>query len=859
MSRRPGGPNSGGPLRRDLQAVRPGRGQPIREFRRPGRLDPRCGRRERRRQIDSDEHPLRLLSAGSRHYPARGRAGPDRRFGAGDKTRHRHGPSAFRPGRRFHRAPEHHARARRRLPARSRPGGGPPASGGTRSRLRAGRRSRCGRRDSPGRAAPAGRDPQSALSRRPDPDPRRADCRADPGRDRAALRHPPAPAGRGQDDLPDHPQAAGDHGGDRSGDRAPPGQRRGRSGDIGDERGGTGRIHDRPQAGGASGGDARPARPGQARRHRAGGGRSERDPAARRRRPDAAGRRNRRGRRQRPERAAGGPGRAGPGRRLAPPGRTGSAALRPRPGAAAIGSRPYSRGPATHGSDRRFRGLGERDPGPSARAPLCAARVPAARLRGRRDPGADGRVRNPAERSASAQRRLLRRQSAEADRGAGDGAGTRSAARRPADPRRRYRCDRTDPRPAASAPGWRDGDPARLFRTGRNPGPLRPDSGHGRRADHRLVRAGGGERTGDRLDDGRARGGERMTGRALPPFLDYAVIPLLNLLAALIVSGLILAAIGVPPGTALASMAEGAFGSADGIGYTLYYATNFIFAGLAVALPARAGLFNIGGEGQAMIGGLLVALVCLGLPGWPWWAALPLAAAAALFGGAAWALIPALLQVRRGSHIVITTILFNFLASKFSTWMLVDVVRAPGDPSPETAGFDPSLALPAAAGSPVNLSLLLALAAAFLAWLLVHRTVWGYELRAAGQSPEAAHYAAIPAGTLAVVAICLGGACAGMIGVNEAMGVEHRLVLGFTAGAGFVGVAVALMGRNHAFGIVLAAILFGALYQGGAELSFDYPQATRDIVVVMDGLVILFCGALEQLWRRPVAALWLRS
>jgi general nucleoside transport system permease protein len=349
-----------------------------------------------------------------------------------------------------------------------------------------------------------------------------------------------------------------------------------------------------------------------------------------------------------------------------------------------------------------------------------------------------------------------------------------------------------------------------------------------------------------------------MTNRDLPPLIDYGLIPLLNLLAALAVSCVVFAIIGVPPWTALASMAAGAFGSGDGIGYTLNYATNFIFAGLAVALPARAGLFNIGGEGQAMLGGLAVALVCLALPGWPWWAALPLAVAAALAGGAAWALVPALLQVRRGSHIVITTILFNFLASKLLTWMLVDVIKAPGDPSPETAGFTPSLALPGIEGSPLNLTLLLALAAAFLAWLLINRSVWGYELRAAGQSPEAARYAAIPAGTLAVLAVCLGGACAGLIGVNEAMGVEHRLVLGFTAGSGFVGIAVALMGRNHAFGIVLAALLFGALYQGGSELSFDYPQVTRDIVIVMDGLVILFCGALEQLWRRPVTALWRR-
>jgi simple sugar transport system permease protein len=349
-------------------------------------------------------------------------------------------------------------------------------------------------------------------------------------------------------------------------------------------------------------------------------------------------------------------------------------------------------------------------------------------------------------------------------------------------------------------------------------------------------------------------GGCRLMRGTWPVFVAQGLTALVTLGAALGVSVLLLAAIGVPPGAALASLATGALGSAEGIGYTLYYATNFIFAGLAVVLPARAGLFNIGGEGQAMLGGLLVALFCLAVPGWSWWAALPLALAASWLGGVLWALVPALMQVRRGSNLVITTILFNFLASKLTTWMLVDVIRAPGDPSPQTAGFGDALSLPGLTRSPLNLSFGLALAAAALAWLLVERMVWGYELRATGLNPRAARYAAIPTGARAIAAICLGGACAGMIGINEAMGVEHRLVLGFTAGAGFVGIAVALIARNHALGIIPAAILFGALSQGGAELSFDFPQVSRDIVIVLEGLVILFCGALEPLWGRPIAA-----
>ncbi|GGF21683.1 ABC transporter permease [Aliidongia dinghuensis] len=357
--------------------------------------------------------------------------------------------------------------------------------------------------------------------------------------------------------------------------------------------------------------------------------------------------------------------------------------------------------------------------------------------------------------------------------------------------------------------------------------------------------------------------------RDLPVLVDYLLIPALNLALAFLVGAVVLALIGVSPSDALGTLLDGAFGSLDGLGYTLYYATTFIFTGLAVAIPYQAGLFNIGGEGQATLGGLGVTLVCQAMGGYPLWLTLPLAILVAALFGAGWAAVPAVLQVKRGSHIVITTIMFNFLAAAFMTYLLIDMLRAPGDPSPETGAFPASTALPyahewaqhlglAMEESPLNLSFLVALAVAFLAWLFIRRTRWGYEIRATGHNPSAAAYAAIPVGRVTVLAVCLGGACAGLVGINEVMGVLHRLVLGFTAGAGIVGIAVALMGRNHPFGIVLAAILFGALYQGGAELAFDYPQVTRDIIVVMDGLVILFCGALENMLRAPVTRAWQR-
>jgi ABC-type uncharacterized transport system permease subunit len=352
----------------------------------------------------------------------------------------------------------------------------------------------------------------------------------------------------------------------------------------------------------------------------------------------------------------------------------------------------------------------------------------------------------------------------------------------------------------------------------------------------------------------------------LPRWAEFGLLPALNLAAALLLSGAVVKAIGESPWAAFRLLAAGGFGSPEGIGYTLYYATNFIFTGLAVAVACQAGLFNIGAEGQAYVGGLGTGLVALGAGHLPAPLLWPLALAGGALFGAGWALIPAWLQARRGSHIVITTIMFNFIASALMTWLLVDVLIKPGQQSPETREFAAASWLPTAhdllarlgiatAASPLNLAFLLALAAAALVWLFIWHTPWGFAVRVAGVNPEAARYAGISPPRVILGVMLLSGALAGCLGLNELLGVQHRILLDFPAGAGFVGIAVALMGRNHPLGVVLAAVLFGALYQGGSELSFDMPHITRDLVVVIQGLVILFCGALENLFKRPLAAL----
>jgi general nucleoside transport system permease protein len=351
---------------------------------------------------------------------------------------------------------------------------------------------------------------------------------------------------------------------------------------------------------------------------------------------------------------------------------------------------------------------------------------------------------------------------------------------------------------------------------------------------------------------------------ALPRWADVALVPAIAVTAAFLVAGLVVVAIGENPLNATRLLVAGSLGSGEGLGFTLYYATNFIFTGLAVAVAFHAGLFNIGGEGQATLAGIGAALACLKLDFLPAMLLIPLGILAAACFGAAWAFVPGYLQARRGSHVVITTIMFNFLASALVVYLLVNVMGKAGSMQPETRLFPDAAKLPfvhdmlaevgiVVAASPLNLAFPLALAAALGVWLLIYRSRLGYAIRTVGASPAAAVYAGISPAHIVMIAMALSGALAGGLAVNEIMGVQQRLLLDFTAGYGFVGIAVALMGRAHPAGILLASLLFGMLYQGGAELAFDTPRITRDMVVVIGGVIVLFAGALDGLFRRLVA------
>jgi simple sugar transport system permease protein len=342
----------------------------------------------------------------------------------------------------------------------------------------------------------------------------------------------------------------------------------------------------------------------------------------------------------------------------------------------------------------------------------------------------------------------------------------------------------------------------------------------------------------------------------LPRWADLVLLPLVSLLVALLAAGGVVAMVGQDPLVVIQVLVQGAFGTARGLSYTLYYATTFVFTGLAVAVAFHGGLFNIGGEGQAVMGGLGTGLVALWLSAFlPAWVMLPLMLLAGALFGMAWAAVPAYLQAYRGSHVVITTIMFNFIASTVLVYLLVNHLRPNGVMSVESAEFSASAKLPGVhhalawlgvdwPASPLNLSVLLAVLAAVLIYFFLWHTRAGYRLRAVGSNPGAAEYAGINARHQVLMAMSISGALAGLVGMNEIAGVSGKLLLEFVSGAGFTGIAVALMGRNHPLGIVLASLLFGALFQGGAEVAFEVRGFSRDMVVMLQGFIVLFSGAM---------------
>lgn len=367
------------------------------------------------------------------------------------------------------------------------------------------------------------------------------------------------------------------------------------------------------------------------------------------------------------------------------------------------------------------------------------------------------------------------------------------------------------------------------------------------------------------MSQGEGSGGVKLEERAgwlqrvAPDQVDWrsaALIPILAVITALLVGALMIllteGAGAILP--AYRALFVGAFGSFGAISETLLVATPLILAGLSVALGFRAGLFNIGAEGQMVIGGLAAVMVGFSFEGMPALLHMPMALIAGFLGGALWGFIPGLLRARTGAHEVITTIMLNFIAFRTLEYMLkLPGIQVEGRFDPvsrnvlDSARMPPILSwLPVegASGFRVHLGLLIALAMAWVVYWLLFRSTVGFELRAVGANPHAAKYGGISVVTSIVLVMSIAGGLAGMAGGNETLGVLGRAAPGFSAQIGFDAIALALLGRSHPGGVVLAAILFGALRAGGRSMQVR-SDVGIDLIVVIQALIIVFIAAPE--------------
>jgi general nucleoside transport system permease protein len=349
----------------------------------------------------------------------------------------------------------------------------------------------------------------------------------------------------------------------------------------------------------------------------------------------------------------------------------------------------------------------------------------------------------------------------------------------------------------------------------------------------------------------------------LPRWATGFVLPILNLMSALLVAALVIHLLGESPSASLRILVDSAILDPEGLAYTLFYASTFIFAGLAVSIAMQAGLFNIGAEGQMYVGGLGLTWVVLALDAHvPAVLLIPLAMIGAAVFGALWAFIPGYLQAKRGSHVVVTTIMFNFIAASLMNFVIVKYLIPEGQQNPASRVFADSAALPllnkilpVLGDTPLNISFILAILALVIYGVVVWRSSWGYQLRATGLNAHAAHYAGVKISRTIIVTMLASGALAGLGAVNSVMGSTHYLSLNFPAGAGFVGIAIALMGRQHPVGIFLSSVLFGALIQGGFDLSLEKPNIPQETFIFIQGLIILFCGAMENFYAPAILKL----
>ncbi|MDP2945119.1 MAG: ABC transporter permease [Atribacterota bacterium] len=360
---------------------------------------------------------------------------------------------------------------------------------------------------------------------------------------------------------------------------------------------------------------------------------------------------------------------------------------------------------------------------------------------------------------------------------------------------------------------------------------------------------------------------------------DYYILlekitPLIAVIFALLVGAIVIMLIGEDPVFVYKTLFSNAIGNRDGWGNVLFRATPLIFTGLTVAFAFRCGLFNIGGEGQMYIGTFLATWVGFTFTNLPSFILIPLCILAAAAGGALWAAVPGILKAKTGVHEVIVTIMMNWIAASL-TFFLVLKFKAPPTEAMVAAGVKQMIPhtseIAEAARLPrlynifkflnidfpsynqVNISFFIAVGVAVLAYYILWKTNLGYEIRAVGYSPLAAEYGGISVAKNIILAMMISGAFAGLVGTNEVMGFKYRWRQELFTGLGFNGIAVALLGKNHPLGVVLAAILFGILNYGGAIVNiFTEGRIPRELIMVLQAVIVIFVVISDEVVKRLI-------
>ncbi|MBK7709496.1 MAG: ABC transporter permease [Acidobacteria bacterium] len=350
--------------------------------------------------------------------------------------------------------------------------------------------------------------------------------------------------------------------------------------------------------------------------------------------------------------------------------------------------------------------------------------------------------------------------------------------------------------------------------------------------------------------------------------------PLIAVLAAFVVGGIIVLLIADDPIHTFALLVGNSFGSLRDLGYTLFIATPLIFTGLAVAVAFRCGLLNIGAEGQLYVAAFVTAWVGIKFGGtvvnvfgkdvdysWvslPAFLLIPMCIVAAIVAGGVWGAIPGYLKARFGSHEVINTIMLNFIAIALVSYFTQYHFKQAGDPILQTVPIGAAAHIPRISQFipgmpdfvPLSVAFLIAILMCVLVYIFLWKTKWGYELRATGENPSAAEYGGISPKKQIIVAMTISGGLAGMVAIGEVLGYRYRYYDGFSDGWGFLGIAVALLGRNHPLGVFLAAIFFAVLKRGDIFVDAFTEHVSKDLVEVLQAIVIIFVASMQKFSRK---------